>query len=98
MMAAEPPMNKRVFLVILVALLRDYTDPAGKKFRKWEASARKRTGYCSRTYSLRSTLTAAAHKKTSKITVSQTRLSGSDGFSRKIPWIRLTTVSFGMAC
>src|SRR5436190_11711524 len=98
MMAAEPPMKYRVFLVILVALWRDYTDPASKKFREWEASARKRTGYCSRTYSFRSTLTAAAHKNTNKITLNHTRLSGRDGFSRKIPWMRLTTVSFGMAC
>src|SRR5258707_998560 len=96
-MAAEPPMKYRVFVVIRLALWMDYTDPAGKKFRKWEATAQKRTGYCSRTYSLRSTLTAAAHKNTNKITPSQIRLSARDGVSRKIPWMRLTTVSLGIA-
>src|SRR5687767_7167877 len=90
-------MKMRVFLVILVALWADYTDLEGKMFREWEPSARKRTGYCSRTYSLRSTLTAAAHKNTNKITLSHSKLSPSEGVSRKMPWMRLTTLSFGIA-
>src|SRR5215213_7634974 len=38
-------MKYLVLLVIRVALWGDYTDLQGKKFREWEASARKRTGY-----------------------------------------------------